>query len=61
MYKIKTMNKIAKCGTDLFDKNNFVVEETETPTEYWFAPRLCMNTITIKTAIFSLSLEPARE
>ncbi len=31
MYKIKTMNKIAKCGTDLFDKNNFVVEETETP------------------------------
>ena len=31
MYKIKTMNKIAKCGTDLFDKNNFAVEETETP------------------------------
>ena len=31
MYKIKTMNKIANCGTDVFDKNNFVVEETETP------------------------------
>ena len=31
MYKIKTMNKIAKCGTDLFDKNNFAVEEPETP------------------------------
>ena len=30
MYKIKTLNKIAKCGTDLFNKN-FSVEETETP------------------------------
>lgn len=30
MYKIKTLNKIAKCGTDLFD-GNFSVEETETP------------------------------
>lgn len=30
MYKIKTLNKIAKCGTDLFD-GNFSVEETATP------------------------------
>lgn len=31
MYKIKTLNKIAKCGTDLFDADKFSVEETETP------------------------------
>ena len=30
MYKIKTLNKLAKCGTDLFD-GNFSVEETATP------------------------------
>lgn len=30
MYKIKTLNKIAACGTDLFDKN-FAVEETDAP------------------------------
>ena len=30
MYKIKTLNQIAKCGTDLFD-GNFSVEETATP------------------------------
>lgn len=30
MYKIKTLNKIAKCGTDLFD-GNFSVEETASP------------------------------
>lgn len=30
MYKIKTLNKIAKCGTDLFNEN-FSVEETTTP------------------------------
>lgn len=31
MYKIKTLNKIAKCGTDLFDAGKFVIEDTETP------------------------------
>ena len=30
MYKIKTLNKIAKCGTDIFD-GNFSVEDTATP------------------------------
>ena len=31
MYKIKTLNKIAKCGTDLFDVNKFSIEETDSP------------------------------
>lgn len=31
MYKIKTLNKIAKCGTDLFDANKFSIEETDSP------------------------------
>lgn len=31
MYKIKTLNKIAKCGTNLFDANKFSIEETDSP------------------------------
>ena len=36
MYKILTLNKIAACGTDLFDRSRYVVTDMESEPDGYF-------------------------
>lgn len=59
MYDILTLNKIAKCGTDAFDKANIQLPMLwKIPTLSWYVPQLC--TICSSAISFSLSQEQAQ-